>query len=289
MKALHYSCLAVCLSILSFTTHAQIKVKSLQPPAWKQDQKQRTALFPGDVIDTNTMIITGDNARVQLALPEGSIIELGENTRTKAPVAKTKPSIFEASIDMLIGAFRFTTAKVAKQRQRNILINLPSSTIGIRGTDLWGRSSKDSDFVVLIEGDIEIEHDSSQTVRLQTPATVYEAPAGGSPKAVRTIQTPELLSLAAETALIPTRSVMTNSTAYTLIIGSFMETQHATTLANSLHKKGFPASLEPVRVDDIDYTRVVFEGFDDLDVARKFSDELYKADFISSSWIIKNY
>lgn len=288
MKIIKQVLLTTLLSVFTITGHAQIEVKSVQPPAWKQDTKQRTALFPGDILDARTTIITGNNARVQLELAEGSIIELGENTRTKAPKAETKQSIFDASIDMLQGAFRFTTASFAKRRQRSILINLPSSTIGIRGTDLWGRSSTDSDFVVLIEGDIEIEHDSGEKVRLQSPATVYEALQGSTPKPVRNVGTPELLGLAAETALIPDRTALKIASDYTLIIGSFVEPQHAEQVMAKLHIKGYPANLEPVKVNGIDYTRVVFEGFDDLDLARSFSDELYDARYISSSWISKN-
>jgi hypothetical protein len=51
---------------------------------------------------------------------------------------------------VIAGAFRFTTSSQA--RKRDIAIKVKNVSIGIRGTDLWGKSTDERDLVCLIEG-----------------------------------------------------------------------------------------------------------------------------------------
>ena len=76
---------------------------------------------------------------------------------------------------MARGAFRFTTSVLG--RQREIRARVGTATIGIRGTDVWGKHEDSRDFVVLLEGQIEIERDG-RSVAMSEPLSLFMAPAG---------------------------------------------------------------------------------------------------------------
>jgi hypothetical protein len=55
--------------------------------------------------------------------------------------------LFTAALDVSKGAFRLTTDIFQKfQRQRAINVRTGTVTIGIRGTDVWGRSNEREGF-----------------------------------------------------------------------------------------------------------------------------------------------
>jgi hypothetical protein len=54
-------------------------------------------------------------------------------------------------------------------------------TAGVRGTDLWGKSTPERTFVVLIEGRIEVGSPGNPTVTLDKPMDYYERRAGAVP------------------------------------------------------------------------------------------------------------
>jgi hypothetical protein len=89
-------------------------------------------------------------------LSEGSLVKLGENAHLELKELEPSDSLFKAALGVLQGAFRFTTAAVAKNRRRDISISVATVTAGIRGTDLWGKSSPDKQIVCLIEGKVEV-------------------------------------------------------------------------------------------------------------------------------------
>src|SRR6185295_3973989 len=81
--------------------------------------------------------------------------------------------IFKAALNVLEGAFRFTTDLVAKSRKREVSIRAAQVTAGIRGTDLWGRSRAGNEIVCLIEGAIEVGADGEQAVAMNQPLQFY--------------------------------------------------------------------------------------------------------------------
>ena len=157
---------------------APAQVRLLQAPAWRIQQGTRTALLPGEALTAGDRIQTGAGARVVLALSEGSIVKLGEHaelTLSELQAPATDAGVFKGFLDVVRGAFRFTTTVVG--RQREIRARVGSATIGIRGTDVWGKHEAARDFVVLLEGRIEIEH-NGQKVTMHEPQSLFMAPAG---------------------------------------------------------------------------------------------------------------
>ena len=176
-------------------------VQALQSPAWLvRDQlsvplQYATELRPGD------QLRTGAGGRLLLAFPEGSVVKLGENATFQIARAETASGgIFRAGLHVLQGAFRFTTAPFAKSRSRDVEIMVGrNATIGIRGTDLWGRGRDDKDIVCLIEGRIEVKGNDGKSATLDQPLQFFEAPKGTPPLPVTFLEQQQLDAYALET------------------------------------------------------------------------------------------
>ena len=165
--------ICVVLFSLSFNTYALVigNAQKFQMPAWVERQGIRSALGIGDDILAGDTIITGDKARVLLSINDGSDIKIGAESQFSFDSA-SKPSAsspFTASFRLVSGAFRYTTNKLKEQSKRNIDINVGVISVGIRGTDVWGKSGENDDTVVLIEGDVEITKPFGAAQRLNTP------------------------------------------------------------------------------------------------------------------------
>ncbi|MCC6197590.1 MAG: FecR domain-containing protein, partial [Burkholderiales bacterium] len=156
--ALLASLLALYLPIAA----AAVLVEAVQSPAWVERDGRREPLAPGMQLDERDRVVSGRNARVLLRMPEGSLVKLGEEGRLAldriAVGREAQRNVVTASLDVLQGAFRFTTQVAARFRgERRIDIRIATVTAGIRGTDVWGKAAADRDIVCLIEGDIAVQ------------------------------------------------------------------------------------------------------------------------------------
>ncbi|MGH8596217.1 MAG: FecR family protein, partial [Gammaproteobacteria bacterium] len=146
-------------------------VEVVQSPAWLDQGGRRVAVAPGAAMDSEARLVTGAQARLVIRLAEGSTVKLGENTRFSFRHAP-ESSLYKAALNVLVGAFRFTTTALGQGYRRDIRATVGTATIGIRGTDVWGKAADDRDFVVLIEGSIDIEREG-QNVTMSTPQTIF--------------------------------------------------------------------------------------------------------------------
>ena len=277
--------------IISFcnAVKAEIVITALQPPVWKESNGVRDALFPGDIVATGDTIFSGKGSRVLLDFNEGSIVELGEETNTLVDAApETQNSIISSTFSILKGAFRYTAGLLANNQKRDIRINLTTATIGIRGTDLWGRSSDDEDFVVLIEGDITIDHNSNQQVRMNEPQSVFRARTNQPPDALSRIEIPELLELAKETALVPDKATMYKEGAYSVVLASSLDEETAINNRDKFQKMGYPVENSSAKTSGINYTRTLIKGFKTLEQAALFVEQANTDLNVTDAWVLKN-
>ena len=73
----------------------------------------------GMMLKSGDLLRTGANAKLQLRLAEGSAIKLGENARLRLDDIQLRPGgVFAGSVQILQGAFRFTTDALMKLRGR---------------------------------------------------------------------------------------------------------------------------------------------------------------------------
>src|SRR6202008_4808533 len=128
----------------------------VQMPAWRERDGARLPLVPGMELRAGDRIVSGKDARIVLKMSEGSLVKLGENGRLVLAEVQPARELFKAALQVLEGAFRFTTDVPAKARKREVNVRLDQVTIGVRGTAFWGRSRAERQIVCLIEGAIQV-------------------------------------------------------------------------------------------------------------------------------------
>jgi hypothetical protein len=154
-------------------------VETVLMPAWLYRDAGYMPLVPGMALQSGDMVLSGAHARVLLRLEEGSTVKLGEYTRFELDSLNTPTpadEIFRGALRVVKGAFRLTTSAVMKHRKREISVRVATITVGIRGTDIWGKVNQERDLLALLEGSIEVAHDSGAKFSMQEPLTYVAAP-----------------------------------------------------------------------------------------------------------------
>lgn len=162
-------------------------VQAVQYPAWLERGGAAVPLSPGITLRPSDQLRTGTNARVELKMPEGSTVKLGENARFSVDRTDTR-GFFRATLSVISGAFRFTTDALRKSNRREITVKVKNVTAGIRGTDLWGKSTDERDLVCLLEGKISVGSEGHPTVTLDQPLDFYQRPRDGVPSVAKVDQ-----------------------------------------------------------------------------------------------------
>jgi hypothetical protein len=237
-------------------------VDAVQLPAWRVRGEVSEPLAPGMALENGDQLRTGAGARVHLKLAEGSTVKLGESARMSFYSRSLKPaSFFRGAIDMVTGAFRYTTAQAAKLRNRDVAIRVGTATIGIRGTDVWGKSSDDQDLVMLIEGRIEVKPAGGESMTMNEPLSVFVAPKGAAPLPLSAATESELHSRARETDLEPSNGALHSGGRYVLRLGDALDETGALALYDQVRAAGYPATIRPRSSEGGWQYQVVLRGY----------------------------
>ncbi|HWM45266.1 MAG TPA: FecR domain-containing protein [Burkholderiales bacterium] len=172
MRALLLALLLGVASIHAFAQPAAV-IEGVQMPAWRERAGTRLPLVPGMELRAGDRIVSGKDARIVVKLSEGSLVKLGENGRLVLSEVQPAKELFKAVLQVLEGAFRFTTDIAAKARKREVTVRVEQVTIGVRGTDFWGRSRAERQIVCLIEGAIQVGASGEQAVTMNQPRQFY--------------------------------------------------------------------------------------------------------------------
>jgi len=194
---------AAMLGVAAASAAQDAVVEAVQMPAWVERDGRRLPLAPGMALESRDALRTGPDARLLLTLAEGSSVKLGENAllRLDAIATRREDGFFSAAMDVIAGAFRFTTAAIAKTRRRDVSVRIATATAGIRGTDLWGKAASDRDIICLIEGEIEVTRGADVPITMDQPRSFYVAPKGQPPLPVAPVSDEQLAQWAAETEI----------------------------------------------------------------------------------------
>lgn len=178
-------------------------VEGIQLPAWVTRDGKRQPLAIGTELKRNDEVSTGGSSRLLLRLGDGSMVKLGENGKLLLSelMQKRKEGFIAATLKVLEGAFRFTTEAAVRNRgTRDITVQFPTITAGIRGTDIWGKNLGEKEVVVLIEGKITVTRPGDQPVQMKDALTYLQAPKTGA-ATVEAVPTDLLKAWAAETEI----------------------------------------------------------------------------------------
>jgi hypothetical protein len=242
MKALLVA-LLVAVSLPALAQPAAV-VDGVQMPAWLERDGKRTPLAPGMELRAGDSILSGKDARVLVKLSEGSVVKLGENGTLRLAELQPTRELFKAALQVIEGAFRFTTDIVQKARKREVSVRVSQVTAGIRGTDFWGRSRDDRQVVCLIEGAIEIGADGEQPVRMDTPLQFYQRDKGKT-QPVGVVEVNRLAEWAQETEIQPGKGAARAGGKFSVQLVAAETQEAALAVYDQVRAAGYAAQLAP--------------------------------------------
>jgi hypothetical protein len=270
--------LSLLPSILSAAPAAV--VEGLQMPAWLERGGARSPLQPGMELHNSDQLHTGDGARILLLLEEGSHIKLGENADLQLSALEPpadEQGVYKGVLEVLKGAFRFTTSVLGKHRQRDITARIATVTIGIRGTDVWGKAQPDRDFAVLLEGKITIQREGEPEQTMADPMSLFMVPKGQATLPIAPVNPEDLKVWAQETELQEGQGILRADGHYGLRVAKFRSAAPAETVIKQLAEAGYTARMQPLNRGGVEWTTVVVPGFASRPDAERMADQLNQA------------
>lgn len=238
----------VMLSSMAAWAAAPAIVEAVQAPAWLERGARTLPLAAGMELQSGDVLRTGQGARAYLMLAEGSRVKLGEGAKFTFHSRSLRPEkSFRGALDVLTGAFRFTTARLKKALPRDVAIRVGTATIGIRGTDLWGRTDPKGDLVALLEGRVEITR-AGQTTEMAQPMTYYDAPQGHA-ATVKSLDPEVFRMLVRQTEILPGDGAARSKGKWRVMAGSAGSEEAALELYDQLRDAGFAARVRPREVE----------------------------------------
>jgi hypothetical protein len=231
---------AISMAVQPAWAHAVV-VEAVQYPAWLERGARSVPLSPGIALQPSDRIRTGGEARVKLRLSEGSAVRLGENAQFVIESAEER-GIFKATLGVIAGAFRFTTDALSKSRGRDISIKVKNVTAGIRGTDLWGKSTGERDLVCLLEGRISAGAAGHPEVTLAEPGAFYQKPRDGPP-VVASVDSRQIEEWSRETELADDGPAAQAAGDWRVVVAVVPTRDAALVLNRRLRAAGYPAEV----------------------------------------------
>jgi hypothetical protein len=221
-------------------------IEGVQMPAWVERGGRRMPIIPGMELRAGDQLVTGAGSRLLVKLGDGSLVKLGENGQLRFTELSPTRELFKAALNVLEGAFRFTTDIVAKNRKREVSIRAAQVTAGIRGTDVWGRSRKDNEIVCLIEGEVEVTAEGEQPVTMNQPLQFYRR-IEGKTQPIGAVEPQQLDQWAAETDLQVGKGVTRRGGRFSVLLATADEQNAALAIYDELRNAGYAAELWPVK------------------------------------------
>jgi hypothetical protein len=244
-------------AVVYAASSAPAVVEGVQMPAWIERGSSRRPVTLGTVLQQSDRLITGLNARILLRLAEGSKVKLGENAQLNLgtfEIERKDKSIFLKSVlNVVRGAFRFTTEAAAKlQNRRRVDIVLATATVGIRGTDVWGKQGTDRETVCLIEGVVAVgrvrEGKAPEFATLDKPMSFFVAPTDMPAQRIATVSSEQLTQWAAETEMAAGAGVQSLDGKWQVTFISSANFNAAYDVRDALRKQGYPVEISPALV-----------------------------------------
>jgi hypothetical protein len=231
---------------------AQPSVEAVQSPAWVERAGVREPLAVGMVLRNSDRVVSGDDARIVLRMPEGSLVKLGSQAQLALDRlgVQHEPDgmLVTAALDVLRGAFRFTTQAAARFRgRRQIDVRIATLTAGIRGTDVWGKAAEDRDIVCLIDGRISVQRGTEAAFVMDQPLSFYIAPKNEPALPVQPVPPEQLQKWALETDMQPGAGGAHRTGRWRVDLAVTRTQAEALALYDRLRESGYPAQIRPVK------------------------------------------
>jgi len=220
---------------------------------------QKSEIQSGDTLNTQK------DSYAQIKFADGAQITLKPNTSVKIEAfnfVESEPQKDSFLYSLVKGGLRAVSGLVGKRGDAEAYkMETATATIGIRGTDVWGKAEPTRDFVVLLEGKIDIQRGDEPAQRMETPMSLFMAPKGIATLPIAPVDPNDLQRWAQETELQDESGVVTSDGAWTLHLASYRKHSGATQVLQTLHDAGYAAYAEGVTVGGGEWTRLSVGGF----------------------------
>lgn len=141
---------------------------------------ERHALAQGGAVFAGDTVTTGEDARLELTMIDGTKVTLGDDSELRiddyvySPHGKTG----NGALTLTHGVFRAVTGALAKLAGEPFQVATPVASIGIRGTDFWGEQRADRLLIALLGGRAVVVENAGGRVELtrRNLATRVEGP-----------------------------------------------------------------------------------------------------------------
>ena len=236
--------LALLLGVTSLQAAAQpaAVIEGVQMPAWRERDGTRVPLVPGMELRAGDRIVSGKDARIVVRLSEGSTVKLGENGRLVLAELQPARELFKAALQVLEGAFRFTTDVTAKPRKRDVSVRVDQVTIGIRGTDVWGRSRGGREVVCLIEGAVEVAAAGETPVPMNQPRQFYVRDKGKT-QPVGMVEAKQLEQWSLEADIQAGKGALRSGGRFGVLLAEATKRDALVPIQKQLSDAGYPAEI----------------------------------------------
>lgn len=145
-----------------------------------QGDAERALVVGGDVM-VNDTISTGDGARLEFSLRDGSIVTLGEQARFAVADFDEGPGRENIALKLLTGAFKAVSGELAARNPNAMTVATSTATIGIRGTTVWGGTLETTFEVALLDGTAVTVTTQAGTVELNAVGQGTAVPSADQP------------------------------------------------------------------------------------------------------------
>jgi len=267
------------------------EIEGLQPPAWLERAGQKLPLRPGMMLQKSDVVETGKGGRLLIVLADGSFVKLGEQAQLALESLNegdAQDGVLKGVFDVVKGAFRYTAGAAARLLSRDIKVKVATTTVGIRGTDVWGLSQDGGATVCLIEGKIHVQNPVRGEFVMDQPLSFFVAPRAGEPHPVAPVDPDKLKKWSAETDLAHGHGVMLPGGGWIVQLGSHRDEASARAVEKQLLENGVPVELTTVQLKERTFYRLRVSGFDTQQDAKAFVDTVRGQPGIPKPWVTCN-
>ncbi len=139
-------------------------VERLEQEATATFEADTRRLAVEDAVFFQDLLETSQQARLAVALADGTRLTLGENASLRIDEFVYTPdsSTGELGVSVLEGAFQFVGGDTENMDDSDIEINTGVGTLGVRGTTVWGGRIDGSFGVLVLEGNVTVRNEAGE-------------------------------------------------------------------------------------------------------------------------------
>lgn len=225
-------------------------VETVQAPAWVERAGKRIPLTVGLALENRDRLATGEGARIEVLLADGSAFKLGENSLvTVNALHQGENGLFTSGLDLKSGDLRLIAHDYEEAPvRRAINVRFGEVTAAVRGeADLTGSAEVDRDAVALRDGWAVFSHPQGMATQLDTPLQVFAAAKAQPPEPVVSVDRFQGAAWALKTDLLYDAGTQQKAGRWMLRFGVF-DKEPLLALCDRLIQAGYAAKILPVSV-----------------------------------------